>query len=349
MRQLILLLLGLSVSCAYAKAGGDDDKSAPLFADNEIVEVTITAPFDEIMSSRSLDDELQGTLVYRDAASGQDVTLNIGIRARGKFRRQKDICTFAPLRLNFRKTKDTLFAKSDKMKLVTHCRQRSSAYEQAVVKEYIAYRILNTLTDWSFRARLLKARYVESTSGEEIADTYAVLIEHDKQLAKRIGMKVDDSESTTVAALDARHTNLVSVFQYLIGNTDFSPIKGVPGDSCCHNYVLLKSDDQQISVPYDFDVTGIVAPPHAAPNPRFRLNSVRERLYRGRCANNERLEATLQQFRDQRQAIESLVIDQPALSKRERKRTLRYIDDFYKTVDSPRRVNDRLLEACLKS
>ena len=46
---------------------------------------------------------------------------------------------------------------------------------------------------------------------------------------------------------------------------------------------------------------------------------------------------------------ESLVIDQPALSKRERKRTLRYIDDFYKTVDSPRRVNDRLLEACLKS
>ena len=178
MRQLILLILGLGMSCAHAETDDHDDNTAPLFADHEIVAITITAPFDEIMSSRSLEDELQGTLVYSDAASGQDVTLDIGIRARGKFRRQKDICTFAPLRLNFRKTKGTLFAKSDKMKLVTHCRQRSSSYEQAVVKEYIAYRILNTVTDWSFRARLLRARYVESSSGKEIADTFAVLIEH---------------------------------------------------------------------------------------------------------------------------------------------------------------------------
>jgi hypothetical protein len=162
-------------------------------------------------------------------------------------------------------------------------------------------------------------------------------------------MKVDESESTTVEALDAQHTNLVSVFQYLIGNTDFSPIKGAPGDSCCHNFVLLKNDDTQISVPYDFDVTGIVAPPHAVPNPRFRLASVKQRMYRGRCANNEHLEATFQLFRDERQAIEGLVNDQPALSKRERKRTLNYIDDFYKIIDSERQVNYRFLKACLGS
>ena len=349
MRQLILLLIGVTAPYASTNADDGDDQTAPLFTNYEIVEVTITGPFDEIMDSRSEEEELQGTLVYRDAAAGQDVTLNIGIRARGKFRRKKEVCAFAPLRLNFRKTKGTLFAKSDKMKLVTHCRTRSKKYQQSVVKEYIAYRILNTLTDWSFRARLLKVRYIESTSGEQIADTYAVLIEHDKQLAKRLGMKVDESESTTVEALDAEHTNLVSVFQYLIGNTDFSPIKGAPGDSCCHNFVLLKNDDTQISVPYDFDVTGIVAPPHAVPNPRFRLASVKQRLYRGRCANNEHLEATFQQFRDNRQAIEGLVNDQPALSKRERKRTLNYIGDFYKIIDSRRQVNYRFLKACLGS
>ncbi len=349
MRQPLLLFFGLILACTWAAAAAQDNGVAPLFSGDEIVDVTITAPFDEIMQSRSLEDELQGTLAYRDAQTGQDVTLDIGIRARGKFRRQKEVCAFAPLRLNFRKTKGTLFAQSDKMKLVTHCRSRSGKYEQAVVKEFIAYRILNTLTDWSFRARLLRARYVESTSGKEIASTYAVLIEHDKQLARRIGMKVDDSASTTVEALDARHTNLVSVFQYLIGNTDFSPIKGAPGQPCCHNFVLLKNDDTQISVPYDFDVTGFVAPPHAVPNPRFRLSSVKQRLYRGRCTNNEHLDATFDSFRDNRQAIERLVSDQPALSNGERKRTLRYINDFYKTIDSPRQVNYRFLEACLGS
>ena len=349
MRQLILWLAGLTVASTLASADDHVTNVAPLFANDEIVDVTITAPFKEIMDTRSLEDELQGTLVYRDAESGKDVTLDIGIRARGKFRRKKEVCAFAPLRLNFRKTKDTLFAKSDKMKLVTHCRTRSDKYEQAVVKEFIAYRILNTLTDWSFRARLLRARYIESTDGEEVANTYAVLIEHDTQLAKRIDMKVDESPSTTVEALDAQHTNVVSVFQYLIGNTDFSPIKGAPGEPCCHNFVLLRDDDTQISVPYDFDVTGLVAPPHAVPNPRFGLSSVKQRLYRGRCANNEYLDATFQRFRDKRPEIESLVLDQAALSDGERKRSLRYINDFYKIIDSQRQVNYRFLKACLGS
>ena len=344
-------LLFCIMLAAWGVALADDEtpggEVAPLFADDEIVDVTIAAPIAEIMKARSLEEETPGTFTYRDAESGENVSLDIGIRTRGRFRHDPKTCPFAPLRLNFKKTKGTLLAKSDKMKLVTHCRTGSSRYEQAVLKEYLAYRILNTMTDWSFRARLLRVRYADSNSGEEDIQSYAILIEHRKQLAKRIGMNVDDSESTTIAALDGAHTNIVSIFQFLIGNTDFSPIKGVPDERCCHNSILLKNDSTQISVPYDFDITGIVSPPHARPNPRFKLKSVKERLYRGRCANNEHLEASLAMYRDRRESIYGLIADLDPLSNSEKTKTRRYVDNFYKVIDTPRRLNRDIVKGCL--
>ena len=160
-------------------------------------------------------------------------------------------------------------------------------------------------------------------------------------------MRRDESVSTSIYSLDAAYTNLISVFQYLIGNTDFSPVKGPPGEPCCHNTVLFKNDDTQISVPYDFDVTGFANPPHAVPNPRFRLSGVEQRLYRGRCTNNDQLDATFQLFRDRKKEIYDLVNKQQGLGKRARKEALRYIDDFYDIIDSERQVRNRILESCL--
>lgn len=347
MKPLLACVVFLAWSVAQADDDSPDDAGAPIFADDEIVDVTITAPIAEIMKVRSLEDELRGTFTYHDAETGEPVALDIGIRTRGRFRHDKKTCPFAPLRLNFRKTRDTLLAGSDKMKLVTHCRTGSRRYEQAVLREYLAYRILNSVTDRSFRARLLRVRYVDSGNEEEVVTSHAFLIEHEDQLAERLGMKVDDSESTSIAALDGAHTNLVSIFQFLIGNTDFSPIKAMPGEPCCHNYVLLKNDDTRISVPYDFDISGIVSPPHARPNPRFKLSSVKQRLYRGRCANNEHLETSLQVFRDRRPAIYGLVADLEPMSSAEKKKTTRYIENFYKVIDTPRLMTRDILKDCL--
>jgi hypothetical protein len=345
MRLSYVLLLVATAS--FANEEEDFGNVAPLFTDHSIIDVTITAPFKEIMETRSLEDELPATLAYRDATSGEDVTLEIKIRSRGKFRRKKEVCNFTPLRLNFRQTKGTLFAKSDKMKLVPHCRSGISRYESLVPREYIAYRILNTLTDWSFRVRPLQARYVESTTGKEIASAFAFLIEEDGQLAKRIGMKVDESETTTIPALDSVHTNIVSVHQYLIGNTDFSPINGVPGEPCCHNFILLSNDATQISVPYDFDVTGIVGAPYAMPNERFGLTSVKQRLYRGRCWNDQHLDTTLQLFRDKQAEIYDLVNNQQGMTGRDKKSVIRYINEFYKTLDSDRKIKRQFRDSCL--
>ena len=346
----IILFAALACASASAAESGDDKKTAPLFRSHDVLEITINAPIKQLMRDRPDSEYLQGTLSYEDPEAGE-TTLDIGIRTRGRFRRQTDICPFAPLRLNFRKTKGTLFAKSDKLKMVTHCRNGSKIYTQAILKEYLAYRILNTLTENSFRVRLLHVTYVDNTKDKIVDTNYAFLIEHRDQLAKRIGREVSKAESTVVSALDGQETNIGSVFQYLIGNTDFSPIKGVPGEPCCHNYVLLAGgESKMLSIPYDFDVTGIVDAPYAVPNPRFRLRNVKDRLYRGRCVNNEYLDSTLQLFRDKQEAIYDLVNSDsvPGLSSRSIKTTRRYIDEFYETIDSPKRVERYIVDKCLR-
>ena len=338
-------MLLLATPAAPADEGGAP--VAPLFAEQGVVDVTLTAPFRDIMRDRSLEEDTDGTLTYTDPDAGE-ITLDVGIRTRGRYRHQSRVCPFAPIRLNFRKTKGTLFAKSDKLKLVTHCKNRSVRYTQTVLREYLAYRILNLLTESSFRVRLLKVRYVESTTGETAQENYAFLIEHRDQLAKRIGLEFNPVEATTIDALDPAHTNLVSLFQYLIGNTDFSPIKAPPDEPCCHNYVLFGDEPGSIlSIPYDFDITGIVSAPHATPNPRFRLRNVRERLYRGRCANNAHMAGSLARFAEQKQAIYALLDEVPGLTTTSIKKTTGYVDDFYDIIETPKQVDRRLVRKCL--
>jgi hypothetical protein len=347
--RIILMLIGITICLPGVAQTRDGGETAPLFASNDIIDVTITGPFAEIMRERFYDEDSPGTISYQDVEAGE-VTLDIGVRTRGRFRRQAKICPFAPLRLNFKKsaTKGTLFAGSNKLKLVTHCRDKSSKYEQALLREYLAYRIFNLMTDASFRVRLLRVKYVDTSKKNREQQTFAFLIEHDKQLAKRIGLELNEIEATEIRYLDRAHTNLASVFQYLIGNTDFSPIRAAEGLPCCHNYVLFGQQEGHIlSIPYDFDMTGLVDAPHTEPNPRFRLRNARERLYRGRCSNNSYLDGTLQAFLERKQAIYDLLATNPHFESRSRKRTQYFFDEFFETISDPADVQRNLVKRCI--
>ena len=341
-----------AVMSSLSAASADEQKPAkpnPLFADNSLLEMTITAPLSTLMRERSSEEYLMGQLSYDDEESGA-VVLDVGIRARGRFRREREVCSFTPLRLNFKKetTRKTLFTRTDKIKLVTHCRDKSERYAQGVLREYLAYRILNTMTDKSFRVRLLRITYVDSEGKKGDRVNFGFLIEPDDDLVKRLDAKVLDIGSTTIDTLDGRHTNMTSVFQYLIGNTDFSPIQAAEGESCCHNHVLIAPENGALlSVPYDFDMSGFVNAAYAVPNPRFRLRNVRTRLYRGRCANNEYLDNTLQVYRERRQDVYQVVNELVHLTDKTRKQLIRYIDDFYATIDSPKRLESRLRKSCI--
>ncbi len=336
---------GLLLLVATADAS-PDVQADPLFASQATLDVEIEAPFGMIVDLRPNDEESPGKFRYK-SDDGDFVELDIVVRTRGRARRTKEVCSFPPLRLNFRKSQveGSLFDGQDKLKLVSHCRDEP-AYAQAVVAEYIAYRIFNLLTRKSFRARLLKANYIYSDEGSNF-EGFAILIEHEDRLEKRLDAKVSAVERARAADIEPADLNLAHVFQFFIGNTDFSPIATAPGEECCHNQALLRrKDGLHYTVPHDFDQSGLVDAPHALPNPRFRLRSPRQRLYRGFCANNPYLPETLSLFRERREAIESLVREQTELSPKTARSMLAFIGTFYEVIGNPRRVKKELVDAC---
>jgi hypothetical protein len=341
-RRATMVTFALVATSASGQEIGTPDA---LFQNDETLHVTITAPLTTLVRERPKDDYLPGVFQYTET-DGTAVKFDIEIKTRGHFRHKT--CDYPPLSLNFKKkqTDGTLFDNQNKMKLVVHC-DYSERYEQIVLREYLAYRILNAVTNMSFRVRLLRVTYVNTEERGDGQVRYAFLIEHKNRLAERYGLKDLEIERTTVASIQPDRLNLTSVFQFLVGNTDFSPIAGPPDDECCHNYVLFGNGiDPIIAIPYDFDQSGLVDAPYAEPNQLFRIRSVRQRLYRGRCANNEHVKASLRRFRDSRDAIYALIDEQEGLKPQVSKRIVRFLDKFYDLIDKPRNVERQIINRC---
>lgn len=328
-----------------AREPGEPD---PLFQTDEILEIHIKGPMSTLIGERPDEEYLPASLSWLEPG-GEQMTVDIGIRTRGNYRRQKDTCRIPPLRINFKKSdvKDTLFHKQDAVKLVTHCRDRSTKYEQLVLKEYLIYRMLNVLTDNSYRVRLLRVRYTDTEDDGDDREAFGMLIEHSKRFAKRAGLDELEVQSTRFAELEPAYTGLTSVFHFMIGNTDYSPVAGPKDDECCHNADLFAAADGQVyPIPYDFDMSGMVNAPYATPNPRFKIRSVRQRLYRGHCIHNAYLPDVVQTFLDKRDLLYALVRNEPALTARTAKSMQKYLDSFYDVINDRKRLDREIIEAC---
>ena len=113
------------------------------------------------------------------------------------------ICYLPPLKIDF--SKNDLRAagikgKYDNLKLVVHCKN-GSAYDDFVLREYLAYKIYNELTDISFRVQLVNLSLEDTEGKQKTIETYGFLIENDKELAARLNGRVLASKFIKQAAL----------------------------------------------------------------------------------------------------------------------------------------------------
>ena len=125
----------------------------------------------------------------------------------------------------------------------------------------------------------------------------------------------------------------MAVFQYLIGNTDWSV-------RFLHNIKLIGGNENSIliPVPYDFDHSGIVYTNYALPAEELNLGSVRERRYRGYCLTDMReFDSTFKLFNDLKKEIYHLYESNLMLEKSYRKMTLQYLDEFYEIINDKKR------------
>lgn len=343
--HIIGLLFAVAGSTSYAAS---DSSESPLFAHQTTLHIRISGPLTTLMRKRSNEEYLEGKLSYTDD-SGAVHEFDLKFRTRGNYRRRRSTCSFPPVRLNLQKKqlRGSEFSGQNILKLVSPCKPANKKYEQYVLKEYLAYKILQLHTPYSFRTRLLKITWVDTDKNNRSTERYAFVIEHKNRLADRLGVSVADIQGTRHSRLDRAQASIASVFQYLIGNTDFSLVKGPADSGCCHNGILVsKGGDAFIPIPYDFDFAGMVNASYADPNPKFRLSSVTKRLYRGNCSVNPELDTTIPMFAQKKNAVLDLLKNQEGLSDRERRRTLNFIEKFYVELADQNRIKSKFSRVC---
>lgn len=335
----ILLPARLDAQPAAAVAApAADENTTRLFASREPLELELSGDLRSILRDKSEDPP------WRDARiawveNGDTLDRPVRARTRGRFRLEH--CSFPPLRLNFVKdsVKGTLFAGQDKPKLGTHCRDGGD-YEQYAVQEYLLYRIYEILSPYAFQARLARITYVDTAGNMDPVTRWALLMEEPAALAARLGGQDNERPGVLQVHVDPQALLVLGMFQYLIGNTDWS----IPG---LHNIVIIDRDGGlPLAVPYDFDWSGTIATRYAKPDPSLGTRSVTQRLWRTVCPTPDVIQPVIAHFNAKRAEIEALYDGFAPLEPKHAERTLQYFAEFYETINDPGRMERVLRDVC---
>ncbi|MEL7449073.1 MAG: hypothetical protein AAFN78_07670 [Pseudomonadota bacterium] len=334
----------LASALALLTAVGALADSAPLFTSDEPLVFTLEAPFSEFHGGEGGRPEIHGTVKL----VGEDEILDVKLTERGHSR--LGMCRFPPLKLNFRRkqVEGTVFAGQNKLKLVTQCKG-SGRYERYLRQEYSIYKAYEELSEAGFRVRWTTITYRDPEEPSAERTHPAFLIESLNEVAARLGRERITLDRVPSDRLDPLESTRYTLFQYLIGNTDWSMIAGADNDGCCHNGKLLAlpgSDTQYVVIPYDFDQAGLINTDYAEPAEVLKIRSVRQRVFRGRCIHNDQLDTVIAQFNEKREAIATHLAP-PGVSKSTNKKTRNYVDEFYDTINDPRARKRRILDVCL--
>jgi len=347
-RLAICIVLVSVFLVAPFSALGEDKKPPKLFEDNSEMQVTLSGPWRRIKRNIEEDALYPAKLSYTNS-NGEQQTIDVEVAPRGVTRRFR-VCDFPPLKVHFDKgqTKGTEFRGNGSLKLVTYC-DTSSKYEQYYTKEYLAYRIYNLVTGLSFRVRPMMVQYRDSESGKGTLTRFSFMIEDLDEVAERNELEKLSIAQISHKHLDAAEISKFSLFQFLIGNLDWSAFDGPGDEDCCHNSKLIGKDNESIpkyGIPYDFDSSGLVDAHYALPPDGLGVRSVRQRVYRGFCFANDQLPQTVVLFNEKKPEILALFENNPHLNDKTRKKTTRYIEDFYKIINDPKQFERQISGKC---
>lgn len=324
----------------------DNNKANPniLFSSSEPIEFMLQMDMEKVLSDTSADPQYSAAFLILTIDKKNKQAFNITVKARGTTRRVNNICEFPPLKINFEKksTKHSVFVGQDKIKLVTHCNE-SDDYQNYTLLEYLAYKAYNTLTDNSYRVRMVNVVYRDINQEYPDIEKSGFLIEDDGQLAKRIGGTISDKKIWSPDSCENYAVDVFTLFQFMIGNTDW-------WIQYRHNVDLIGlNNDKFIPIPFDFDCAGLINTPYAIPSPELPIVTVRDRLFKSSCNIKKEYydyEPSIKLFNQKKNAILSMLENATYLDKWYRKSSMKYISNFYEIINDPDEFNKYITQNC---
>jgi len=352
-----VVIVVLSMLFCFAPPLIAQDEESTLFATNEVLDIKLIVDFDTLCRPREVDNcEYAPTDIFYKTREGEERSIPAEIRIRGGWRSRKNHCKVPPLFVRFieGKTSGSPFAGEKILPLTTHCKSRrsvsisggstkGSAYEQYVLKEYLGYRIFNIIDDKSIRVRLLHIEYVQPGKRGKTIQRYAFFAEHFNAMAARYHAELLPGGSFDHERINLTAIDNVALFNFMIGNTDSSIVRE-------RNVVLIgvpEADAQQFPVPFDLDMAGLVDAEYSGVSPRLNFRNPKQRMYLGFCHPQVDFDALFKRFLENEAAIIALPNEIPGMSRSSRKKTRKYLKQFFAVLNSEKDRAEHIIDACL--
>jgi len=189
------------------------------FGSDEPVTMTLTFNFKDYLKSRYNPEYIDAVL---SLAGSDSITLTQRIRMKARGEMRRSYCSFPPVMLKFKQKENepAPIRSGGSLKLVTPCNQ-NNMYETYVLKEYLAYRMFNLVTPYSFKTRLVKIKYIDSGRPRYSLEMYGFLIENDKDMAARNQSALIEKRALNQSMMNTADMARVAIYNYMIGNTDW--------------------------------------------------------------------------------------------------------------------------------
>ena len=264
--------------------------------------------------------------------------LEVSLRARGNFRRSK--CYFPPIKMKIKKSKaeGTLFEGNKNLKLVVPCLLQKEKNDN-IVQEFIAYKLYEKISPFHFQTRIVEIEFVEIKKRKTIMHQLkGFLIEDDKRVADRFEGKSFE-RYIHPKAMDDVTSIQNSMFQFMIGNTDFSV-------AYQHNGKLLYSNKKIYPLPYDFDLCGLVDASYAIVNSNLGISSVKERKYRGFKRDESLVQDVRDQFLNKKSQFFQIINGQEPLFElaSEFESTKTYLSSFFEILENDKQFSKVVIQ-----
>ncbi len=325
---------GVLVSLLLIAISGLQAQDKGWFSSREITTVTLRTDLQVLWADRGDESSDHPAWISLPTDTGT-LVVEAEVKTGGNFRKDPRNCKYPPLRVDpkGKSAKGTLFQGQGTMKLITICQDPNY-----VLKEYLAYRIYNLMTDSSYQVRLSKVVF-EDIAGRIPAETnWALWVESEKHLAQRLDMeRFEDDSVIHRPSVSASCWARVCVFQYIIGNTDWDlPLK--------KNVTVLSHAGICHVVPFDFDWSKWVDAAYTGlkDDPSFE-----HRSFRGKGLSREVVDAVLTEVVALRETLVEEVKSCKSLPSEHRKEIVEYLDVFFKSAENPKTREELFLSRCM--
>jgi hypothetical protein len=318
-------------------ASRTDAQNRKLFQDGRPLDFTLTSDFTLLNKERTPNNGKQFPGVL--AVGGAEIPVKLG--SRGHLRLSAHTCEFVPIKIDFPRgaLAGTIFESQTTLKLGTHCRDEQD-FDQYVIREYLSYRLANLVTPLSFRARLARGTYVDGKSHRKMSTHSALFLEHENDVARRLGGREVRQPHMVFGDFDSEALTTTMMLEYMLGNTDYSIWS-------LHNIVIVQDKRRKFfPVPYDFDLSGMVNTPYAAPDERLPLRRVTDRLYRGPCRTVGEFNAAAEPFRVHKNDMVAAIDSAAELTSVHKKEMKEYLDSFFRRIATPDAIKKTFVDGC---